>query len=73
MYIRGPNLANVNNVTVELDDDDRSIFFYLQQLVQSVEWGQVKLQIIVYPPAKLSFFFRNLSSMVLNSFFMLSF
>ncbi|OZC07477.1 HECT-domain protein [Onchocerca flexuosa] len=40
LYIQGPNLANINNVTVELDDNDRSIFFYLQQLVQSVEWGQ---------------------------------
>ncbi|EFO28334.2 hypothetical protein LOAG_00153 [Loa loa] len=40
LYLQGPNLANINNVTVELDDDDRSIFFYLQQLVQSVEWGQ---------------------------------
>ncbi|MCP9265968.1 HECD1 [Dirofilaria immitis] len=40
LYLQGPNLANISNVTVELDDDDRSIFFYLQQLVQSVEWGQ---------------------------------
>uniref|UniRef100_A0A158Q903 E3 ubiquitin-protein ligase n=1 Tax=Elaeophora elaphi TaxID=1147741 RepID=A0A158Q903_9BILA len=40
LYLEGPNLANINNVTVELDDDDRSIFFYLQQLVQSVDWGQ---------------------------------
>ncbi|KAL3982231.1 HECT-domain (ubiquitin-transferase) family protein [Acanthocheilonema viteae] len=40
LYLQGPNLANISNVTVELDDDDKSIFFYLQQLAQSVEWGQ---------------------------------
>uniref|UniRef100_A0A915PQB4 E3 ubiquitin-protein ligase n=1 Tax=Setaria digitata TaxID=48799 RepID=A0A915PQB4_9BILA len=40
LYLQGPNLANIGNVTVELDDDEKSIFFYLQQLVQSVEWGQ---------------------------------
>ncbi|CAG9534153.1 unnamed protein product [Cercopithifilaria johnstoni] len=40
LYLQGPNLTNINNVTVELDDNDRSIFFYLHQLVQSVDWGQ---------------------------------
>ncbi|KHN87510.1 E3 ubiquitin-protein ligase HECTD1 [Toxocara canis] len=40
LYIRGPNLANINNVTVELNDDDASMFYFLQQLGQNVDWGQ---------------------------------
>ncbi|KAK6110532.1 HECT-domain (ubiquitin-transferase) family protein [Brugia pahangi] len=40
LYLQGPNLTNISNATIELVDNDRSIFFYLQQLVQNVEWGQ---------------------------------
>ncbi|VDN02850.1 unnamed protein product [Thelazia callipaeda] len=40
LYLRGPNLTSINNITIELDRDDKSIFYYLQQLVQSIEWGQ---------------------------------
>lgn len=40
LFIRGPNLANIDNVTVELSDDDTSVFYFLQQLVQNVDWGQ---------------------------------
>uniref|UniRef100_A0A914ZV22 E3 ubiquitin-protein ligase n=10 Tax=Parascaris univalens TaxID=6257 RepID=A0A914ZV22_PARUN len=40
LHIRGPNLANINNVTVELDNDDASVFYFLQQLGQNVDWGQ---------------------------------
>ncbi|VDK56256.1 unnamed protein product [Gongylonema pulchrum] len=29
-----------SNVVVELEDDEKCIFFYLHLLVQSVEWGQ---------------------------------
>ncbi|VDK47623.1 unnamed protein product [Anisakis simplex] len=40
LYIRGPNLANIENVTVELNDNNASMFYFLQQLCQNIDWGQ---------------------------------
>ncbi|MFH4976797.1 hypothetical protein AB6A40_003506 [Gnathostoma spinigerum] len=40
LYIHGPNLANIENETIELDDKEATVFSFIQKLVQSVEWGQ---------------------------------
>jgi hypothetical protein len=42
LSLRGPNLANVENSTIILDNDDESVFNYVQRLVQSADWGQVR-------------------------------
>jgi hypothetical protein len=33
-------LPNVKDISVRLDDDDRSIFSFIQKLIQAADWGQ---------------------------------
>jgi hypothetical protein len=40
LYLKGPNLANVKDAVVELEDDEASIFAYVQKLMYMTEWGQ---------------------------------
>lgn len=39
VYLRGPNLEGVKNETVELEDDEQTVFAYLQQLLHVTDWG----------------------------------
>ncbi|CAD6199393.1 unnamed protein product [Caenorhabditis auriculariae] len=38
LYLRGPNMSGVNNITIEMKDDDASVFKYVQYLVNTVNW-----------------------------------
>lgn len=40
LYLKGPNLADVPNAVVELEEDDATIFAYVQKLLSITEWGQ---------------------------------
>lgn len=40
LYLKGPNLADVPNAVVELDEDDATIFAFVQKLLSISEWGQ---------------------------------
>lgn len=38
-FLRGPNMAGVDNVTVEMDDDSSSLFRYMQIINNNVNWA----------------------------------
>lgn len=39
LLMKGPNLPNVTDVTVLLDNEDQSLFVYVQKLIQMADWG----------------------------------
>ncbi|CAI5448918.1 unnamed protein product [Caenorhabditis angaria] len=39
VFLRGPNLSGVDNVTVEMEDDDSSLFKYIQLINNNVNWA----------------------------------
>lgn len=42
VYLSGPNLSNVQNETIELTENDTTIFFYLQNLLRIAKCGAQK-------------------------------
>ncbi|KIH67050.1 HECT-domain protein [Ancylostoma duodenale] len=39
LFLRGPNMSGVENVTLEMVADDHSLFYYVQSLVGAIDWG----------------------------------
>ncbi|CAB3409028.1 unnamed protein product [Caenorhabditis bovis] len=39
LYLRGPNMSGVENVTIEMKDEDASIFKYMQYINNTVNWA----------------------------------
>ncbi|KAK5970210.1 E3 ubiquitin-protein ligase hecd-1 [Trichostrongylus colubriformis] len=39
LFLRGPNMSGIENVTIEMDADDNSLFYYVQALVGAIDWG----------------------------------
>ncbi|CAI4227539.1 unnamed protein product [Auanema sp. JU1783] len=38
LFLRGPNMPGISNVTVEMKDDDESVFRYVQDLINIIKW-----------------------------------
>uniref|UniRef100_A0A158P7N2 E3 ubiquitin-protein ligase n=1 Tax=Angiostrongylus cantonensis TaxID=6313 RepID=A0A158P7N2_ANGCA len=39
LFLRGPNMSGIENVTIEMAADDHSLFYYAQALVGAIDWG----------------------------------
>ncbi|VDL77463.1 unnamed protein product [Nippostrongylus brasiliensis] len=39
LFLRGPNMNGIENVTIEMGADDHSLFYYVQALVGAIDWG----------------------------------
>ncbi|VDO96305.1 unnamed protein product [Heligmosomoides polygyrus] len=39
LFLRGPNMSGIENVTIEMAADDHSLFYYVQALVGAIDWG----------------------------------
>ncbi|CAJ0562513.1 unnamed protein product, partial [Mesorhabditis spiculigera] len=40
LFLRGPNMPGIENITFEMDNDDHSLFKCIQKLTNNVEWQQ---------------------------------
>uniref|UniRef100_A0AC34RA16 E3 ubiquitin-protein ligase n=1 Tax=Panagrolaimus sp. JU765 TaxID=591449 RepID=A0AC34RA16_9BILA len=38
LYISGPNIAGIDNATIEIVDDEHKLLFYIQQIMLSTKW-----------------------------------
>lgn len=43
LFLRGPNINGVENVTIEMTNNEESIFRYVQEIISLIDWGAVSL------------------------------
>ncbi|KAK6029560.1 HECT-domain protein [Ostertagia ostertagi] len=50
LFLRGPNMSGIENVTIEMGADDHSLFYYVQALVGAIDWGACERSRRVWEP-----------------------
>lgn len=40
LYLKGPNMPNIENQIIELADDNATLFYYIQELCNLTKWNK---------------------------------